>query len=376
MRILHLSKYYHPFRGGIEKVIKELSEASIALGHEVTVICSSQDYSRHEETINGVHVIRWPRLFSLFSQPVTPTVFTELKNFVDNYDVIQLHTPNPLMEFALLKLELKKPLIVTYHCEVLRKTPLNGFYEKVAQDVLKRAETVVVATQEHVKYSKFLNAVSEKCVTIPFGIQERWSRRSLEMNDRLKDIKSKYPRYFLFIGRMVTYKGVNILLEAMKSVDAQLLLIGKGPRLKQWKNLKEDFKLENRVTFLDQVEADLDFAAYIYGADALVLPSINEAEAFGLVLLEAMSCGKPVITTDLKSGVRFVNQSGVTGLSVPPGDARALAQAMNTMHTNNDLRIQMGENARKHFEAHFTLDQFVNSYMRLYQDLGSKQNVA
>lgn len=376
MRILHLSKFYYPYRGGIEKVIQELAEAAVRQGHEVTVICSSEDYRRHDESIHGVRVIRWPRWMSLFSQPITPAVFFELKKFIHDFDVVQIHTPNPMMEYALLKFELKVPLIVTYHCEVLRKTPLNRFYESVSKRVLEKAQSIVVATSEHLQYSQKLKKFKRKCTVVPFGIAESWSHKTLEMNQRVKEIKETYGRYFLFIGRMVTYKGVNILLEAIRQTNCRLVLIGKGPLLQDWKRKKSELLLDDRVFFLDQVESDLDFAAYIHGSDAIVLPSITEAEAFGMVLLEAMACSKPLITTDLKSGVRFVNKNGFSGLAVEPCNAQALTQAMNKMAQDDSLRLQMGQNARQHFEENFTLEKFVNSYMQIYAQLTGAEKAA
>lgn len=372
MRILHLSKYYHPYRGGIEKVIKELAEAALLEGHDVTVICSSESNQKKVEMVNGVRVIRLPQWGTVFSQPLTPSIFWSVQKEFDVADVIHLHAPNPLFEFACLSFQFSAPLVVTFHCEVMKSRWLNRFYEPVSKAVLQKADRILVATPLHIEHSFWLKEFQNKCEIIPFGIEPKFENKSLPLNEHLHAIKNKYDRYFLFIGRMVTYKGVNVLLEAMQSVPQNLILIGKGPYLERWKALSRQLGLADRVHFLGPVNSDDEFGAYIHGCDALVLPSINEAEAFGLVLLEAMSCKKPAITTDLNSGVKFVNVHGQTGLEVPRGDSDALAGAMNELRHNDSYRLQLGEQAYQHFYNHFLISQSLQKHLEVYQKLSRK----
>lgn len=372
MKILHLSKYYHPYRGGIEKVIKELAEAALSKGHDVTVICSSESKQKKVEIVNGVRVIRLPQWGTVFSQPLTPSIFWSVQKEFENTDVIHLHAPNPLFEFACLSFQFAAPLVVTFHCEVMKSRWLNRFYEPVSKAVLQKADRILVATPLHIEHSFWLKEFKEKCEIIPFGIEPKFENKTLPLNEHLHAIKSKYDRYFLFIGRMVTYKGVNVLLEAMQSVPQNLILIGKGPYLERWKALSRQLGLADRVHFLGPINSDDEFGAYIHGCDALVLPSINEAEAFGLVLLEAMSCKKPAITTDLNSGVKFVNVHGHTGLEVPRGDSGALAEAMNELRLSDHYRMQLGEQAYKHFYNHFLISQSLHKHLEVYQKLFRK----
>jgi len=372
MKILHLSKFYHPYRGGIEKVIKELAETAVREGHEVTVICSNERNRRSEEVIGGVRVIRLPKWWSIFSQPVTPTVFWELGKFLKAADVVHLHTPNPLFESACLMMPIKCPLIVTYHCEVMKARALNNLYRPISSGILERADKILVATRYHIQYSKWLHKYEHKCEIIPFGIEPKYGKKSMEINTELNAVKEKYGRYFLFVGRMVPYKGVTYLLDAMKHVDQNLVLIGKGPQLKKWKKLAAKSKFKERIHFIGGVESDEQFAAFLHGCDALVLPSINEAEAFGLALLEAMSCRKPLITTALQSGVRYVNVAGQTGLMVPPSDSLALAEAMNTLRGHDELRLKMGEAAFKHFNDNFLVTESFRRHHNVYDVLRKK----
>ncbi len=373
MHILHLSKYYHPYRGGIEKVIKELSETAVQQGHKVTVICASESPQRIEEMVNGVQVIRLAKWTSLFSQPITPSVFTEVKEWFQKVDVVHLHTPNPLFESACLAFDIPCPLVVTYHCEVMKARTLNNIYRPIAKKVLQRADRILVATEYHIEYSKFLKEFKNKCEVIPFGIEPKYDVKTLEVNQKLHAIKQEHDRYFLFVGRMVPYKGIPVLLKAMQSVDHKLLLIGKGPLLDSMKAMCQELGLQNKVHFLGAVESDTDFAAYLHGSDAIVLPSINEAEAFGLALLEAMSCKKPAITTDLNSGVRFVNVSGVTGLSVPPMQEQPLAEALNSMAQNHEMRLKMGDAAYAHFQKNFLVQECFSKHYSSYAQLSQQK---
>lgn len=369
MRILHISKYYHPFRGGIEKVIKELAEATVRAGHEVTVLCANESNQRVEETINGVKVIRLPNWLTLFSQPVTPSVFWEVQKLVSNADAVQLHTPNPLFEFAYLFCPPEVPFVVTYHCEVMKQRSLVRFYEPVSRAVLERADSIVVATENHLTYSKWLKDFAKKCQVIPFGIHPKHAEKNMDVVKNIKEIKDNHSRYFLFVGRMVGYKGVNILLRAMQDVQSELVLIGVGPLLDKWKDLAKRLGVSSRTHFVGSVKDDQKFSAYLHGADALVLPSLNEAEAFGLVLLEAMSCGTPVVTTKLNSGVREVNQAGVTGIEVDPGQSAQLAKALRDISKNDELRLKMGQAAHERFQKYFLVDRFVDSYLNMYQQV-------
>jgi rhamnosyl/mannosyltransferase len=369
MRILHLSKYYHPYRGGIEKVIKELAESAYEQGHQVTVICSSENSQRKVEFINGVRVIRLPQWGIMFSQPLTPSIFWGVQKEFQEADVVHLHAPNPLFEFACLSFEFKAPLVVTFHCEVMKARWLNRFYEPVSKAILQKADRILVATPLHIEHSFWLKDYAHKCEIIPFGIDPKFEKKSLELNEHLHRIKSQYGRYFLFIGRMVHYKGVNILLEAMQTVPQNLVLIGKGPYLERWKAMSRQLNLSDRVHFLGPVSSDEEFGAFLHGCDAVVLPSISEAEAFGLVLLEGMSCRKPAITSDLNSGVKFVNVHGETGLEVPRGDATALAAAMNELRHNDELRLRLGEQAYSHFHKNFLISESLKRHLDVYLQL-------
>lgn len=370
MKILHLSKYYHPYRGGIEKVIKELSEAAVAHGHQVTVICANEKNERSEEDVNGVRVVRLPLMLTLFSQPFTPSVFREIGLEVEKCDVVNVHTPNPLFELALLRVKTTKPVVITYHCEVYKTRALSNLYQPISQALLARADRIIVGTTFHIDHSRLLGGFKDKCEIIPFGIAPKYSDIAEATRARVEEIRQKYGNFFLFAGRMVPYKGVDYLLRALvKSESSRVVLIGSGKMLEEWKTLSRQLNVHSRAHFLGGVTSDDEFAAYMHASRALILPSINEAEAFGLVLLEAMSCGKPVITTNLNSGVRFVNKANETGLMVPVMDASRLAEAMEKLKNDETLYAQMAQNAKAHFLEHFLISTCSERYESVYKSL-------
>ena len=212
MKILHISKYYHPFRGGIEKFIKDLSEGSVQEGHEVMVLSSSESRVHREENINGVQVVRLPRLGVLYSQPLTLSLFWKMKAYLDWADVVHIHTPNPLAEFAYLLQNNKKPTILTYHCDVVRQRKLMKIYGPVAQKVLSSVDKVIVSTPNHLRFSPALQGHEDHCEVIPFGVADRFPKKTMDLSGHAQRIRKKYGDYFLFIGRLVPYKGVDVLL--------------------------------------------------------------------------------------------------------------------------------------------------------------------
>lgn len=141
----------------------------------------------------------------------------------------------------------------------------------------------------------------------------------------------------LFVGRLSYYNGVEYLIEAMQSVNAKLLIDGDGKSREKLENMTVSLGLEERVKFLGKVSNEL--LKYCYQiCDVFVLPSVEPTEAFGLVQLEAMAYGKPVINTLLPTGVPFVSIDGKTGLTVEPRNSKALADAINKLLSDDELR--------------------------------------
>lgn len=375
MRILHIGKYYWPFSGGMEVVVQNLCEGLVRQGDEVRVLCAAESPFAAQERIGGVEVLRQGSFGTYFSQPLTPALFWSLSKLASWADVVHLHMPNPLAELAALLLPRDTPLVVTYHSDVIRQRALLPLYRPLLNGILKRADRIVVPTTNHIEYSAALPQFRDKCSIVPFGIDDRALAMDMDTALQVQQLRAKYGRFFLFVGRLVSYKGLGNLIRAMDHLPANLLVVGDGPLRRQWEVLAHSLGVGHQVHFLGKVRNEALFKACYHGCEALVLPSVTSAENFGMVQLEAMACARPVITTNLPSGVPLVGLANESCLIVPPQDPEALAQAMRQLLADTHLVTQMGQAGRWRYEQLYTLEHMVKSHWDVYQSLVKKAAV-
>lgn len=347
MNILQLGKYYSPVQGGIETHVRELCEGLVKRGNKVVCIVSSKFNS--DEIINGVKVVRLARLFN--SYPIVFSLPGYLKKVQNYFDIVHLHMPNPSAEISCLLAKPKK-LIVSYHADVVDKFGA-GMYLYFQNKVLRMADKIIVSSQKYADSSPVLKKFKHKCVVIPYGID---SKKFLKNSS---PISGKKP-VFLFVGRLVKYKGVKYLIDAMKNVDGTLLLVGNGPLLHSLHLRVAELNLDSRVKFLADVPGK-ELPGFYHAADVVILPSISRAEAFGIVQLEAMACSKPVVST---SGI--VNVHLKTGLVVPPADSVALASAMNKLAEDKSLRVRLGRNGKRRVQKYFNVGLMLDRVIDVY----------
>jgi rhamnosyl/mannosyltransferase len=235
-------------------------------------------------------------------------------------------------------------------------------YRPVARLVLRRAKAIVVPSRAHVAISGELRGFESKVEVIPFGIDEtRWAEVP-------NPPAGSAPRA-LFIGRLVRFKGVDILLRALERVpDLKLDIIGSGPEGPRLRTLAQALAIADRVRWYGEYP-DEDLPRRMADAHFLVLPSVTTEEMFGLVVLEAMAAGRPVITTAVPSAVRDVNVPGVTGLEVPLRDVGALAEALDRLARDATLRQMMGEAGRARVHEQFTRTRMAERHIELYQQV-------
>lgn len=208
----------------------------------------------------------------------------------------------------------------------------------------------------------------DKCVVIPLGIDMR-KFDGKACGEEIAAIRSRWGgRIVLFVGRLTPYKGVSYLLDAMEGVSGQLLIVGKGELERPLRGQAARKNLSARVNFLGEL-GEKEMVRFLHACDLLVLPSITRNEAFGVVQLEAMACGKPVVSTRLETGVEYVNQHGKTGLIVPPGDSKALAEAIDGLLRNEELRRKMGAEGRKRVAKKFTKERMAQETLKLYEEV-------
>lgn len=318
------------------------------------------------EWVNGVLVTRVARWGQIASTPLCPS----LPHLVTKHraDILHLHEPNPMATLAVLMANPRARVLVSFHSEVVRQRIWRPVYRPLLARLLRRADRIIIATPRHLDLPT-LRPYRDKCVIIPFGIDVTRFRPNETLRQRAAAIRAEFgPRVILFVGRLVYYKGVEYLIEAMLRVPARLLIVGRGPRERALRRRARALGLDERVAFLGEI-AHEHLPAYYHACDLLVLPSIRESETFGIVQLEAMAAGKPVISTALPTGVAWVNQHEVTGLLVPPANADALADAMNRLLEDDALRQRLGEAARQYVSERFTRQRMARAVLALYEDV-------
>jgi len=234
---------------------------------------------------------------------------------------------------------------------------------------MRKADCVLATSPQYIETSPYLRAVKDKCVVVPLGTDiSRFQRPDKRMSSAIRK-ENGNSFILLFVGRLRYFKGLRYLVEAMKSVDAKLLVIGTGPEEKALKEMVVRDKLDGKAIFLGDV-SDEYLPAYYDACDVFVLPSSHRSEAFGTVLIEAMASGKPVISSELGTGTSFVNIHGLTGLVVPPKDPASLAGAINRLLSNDSLRQEYALNAGKRAEE-FTNDVLNKRVLEVYKKVMS-----
>jgi len=356
--VVMLNKSYPPWIGGIERHVSDISTELVRRGWRVTALVCNDCNQLNEESIDGVEVIRMPQLTRIFSQPIVTGYLKRLQELKP--DVVHVHAPFPLGWGAVNAINDATPLICTWHSDIIRQRFLMPLLAGFQNRFLERCSKIISTSQSLIHNSSDLRNYSDKCTVIPLAISPGDSSHEAEIQEKAEKIKNKCPKpLFLYVGRLVGYKGVKYLIEAMQSVEGTLLIAGDGALKHNLEQQTHQLDLQSRVRFLGHV-SEMDKSALYHAADVFVLPSITANEAFGYVLLESMERGCAVVSTDLPTGVKYVNQHGVSGLVVPPQNAQALANAMNRIVGNEELLQKLSEGAKKRvdelFNFHATVD--------------------
>ncbi|MBU6399391.1 MAG: glycosyltransferase [Verrucomicrobia bacterium] len=368
MRILELGKFYWPHRGGIETLLRAWCEGFARRGAEVDCVVANQGLRSAHETINAIRVHRLGTFGSCWSTSICPTYLDSTRRYPA--DLWHAHFPNPLADLACLRGQPTTPLVLTYHSDVVRQARSIRLYQPILTRLLERATRIVVATPRHLECSAWLPPYASKCAVIPFGIDLARFEPTEPMRQRIGELRSAAGgrSILLTVGRLVGYKGQRYLIEAARDLDVIVWLVGTGPLESELQTLARGLRLGSRVRFWGSVD-DAELPALLHACDVFVLPSITPNEAFGLVQLEAMACGRPVVSCALPSGVPFVNRNGVTGLVVPPADAAALTESLRRLLADPGWRGQLGAAGRARVEAEFAEGVMVERYWQLFTDL-------
>ncbi|MBR6069964.1 MAG: glycosyltransferase [Ruminococcus sp.] len=345
-RVLEVNKAYYPHIGGIESLVRQYSEELGQFGAQVrTLVCRDDTGTTIHEKMNGVGLTRAGSFGTLMSCPISLSFVHLFRKMAKRSDAVHINVPFPLADAALLVSGYRGKVAVSWHSDIVKQKKLMLFYKPFMMYLLRRADIIFVATQGHIDGSDVLPQFREKCRILPYGIdpaQYLSIERKPFLTEKLTD---KSAVKVFFTGRLVYYKGVDVLLRAFRNVrGCELFIAGTGQLEAGLRRYADTHGLSDKVHFLGFLPDDELKQAYA-DCDIFVLPSVVKSEAFGIVQLEAMVYGKPVINTSLPSGVPHVSLHGVTGLTVPPSSPKALAAAINRLAEDKPLRDKLGKNA-------------------------------
>ena len=366
MKVLQLGKFY-PIRGGVEKVMWDLTCGLSARGIDCDMLCAELDQDEVIHLNEHGRVICVKAWRKMAATMIAPKMIFWLRKHRKEYDIIHVHHPDPMACLALRLSGYKGRVILHWHSDILKQKKLLRLYAPLQRWLIKRADTIVGTTPVYLKQSPYLQDVQEKTVAVPIGIEPITFDPVLA-----EEWKARYPgkKIVLSIGRLVPYKGYGYLIEAAKYLgpDYQVLIVGDGPVRP---NLEGDIQhngVEGMVKLLGYME-DTEMHALLAACDVFVLSSVIKTEAFGIVQIEAMSLGKPVVATEVpESGVSWVNAHGVSGLNVPIKDSKALAEAICRICSDVDLTQTYSTGARERFDTNFTLELMIEKIINIYKN--------
>jgi glycosyltransferase involved in cell wall biosynthesis len=371
MKVLQLAKFYPPECGGIESVVRELTEGLNRIGWPTDVLCAHRRRRSADESVPGAfRIVRAGSYGMLQSTSLAPSLIGWAQRMVPAYDIVHVHMPNPLAALALWRARPQARIVVHWHSDVISQRLALTVYEPLQRWLLARADAVVVTSQAYADASQALRPWRDKLAVVPLGISD-----NLRLTDpeRVAALRLAWSgrRIIFALGRMAPYKGFDVLIEAAMRLpdDAVVLVGGTGPCLRRHRAHVARLGLGGKVHFLGPI-ADDDLITYHQAAYVFCMPSLTRAEAFGVAQLEAMSAGQPVVCSAVDgSGLSWVNLDGVTGFTVQPSSPLELAAALRRLLSDPTLRLRLGKAARQRYLEHFTAQAMVDRVAALYRRL-------
>lgn len=357
IKMLQINKLYYPWIGGVETVVKQIADG-LKNDFQIDVLVCQSKGERKTEEIEGIKIYRAKSFKILFGMPISLDFFRLYKKIADNYDLIFFHHPFPLADLALFLFKTKKKIAVYYHSDIVRQKLLEFLFRPLIFNTLKKSSKIFVSNPNMIETSPYLKKFKDKCFVLPFGIRLEMFNKNQKILTEIEKIKEKYGSpLVLSAGRLAYYKGFEYLIPASKNIDAKFLIIGGGPLEGKIRSLIDKHKLQNKF-FIIPLMSQEKLVPYYYACDIFILPSVEKSEAFGIVLLEAMACGKPIISTELGTGTSFINQNQKTGLVIKPRDISEIELSIKKLLLDNYLKETMEKLARKRAEK-FSIESFL-----------------
>jgi len=367
MRVLHFYKTSFPdTMGGIEQVINQIARAANKMGVQTDVLSLTPERAPRTTEIDGYLAHRARLDFQIASTGFSASVFLRFAQLAKKADVIHYHFPWPLMDMVHFACRVKKPTVLTYHSDIIRQKHLLKLYRPLKWKFLADVSCIVATSPNYLATSDVLANHKHKVRVIPIGLdKETYSSPSPNKLTYWRDRLG--PKFFLFVGVIRYYKGLHILIEAAQGSEFPIVIVGAGPIEAELKAQAAQLGLRN-IHFLGHLP-DEDKVALLTLCYCVLFPSHLRSEAFGISLLEGAMYGKPMISSEIGTGTTFINIADETGLVVPPSDPLALSQAMRYLWEHPEQAADMGRRAEERYWQHFTADQMVSEYVKLYREL-------
>ena len=353
-KVLHVYKTALPLTyGGVEEVIAQIIDTTKD-DFDHTILCTNPARFQELDLISH-KVISHKANLTFSNNPVSIGFHSFLYKFSDNYDLIHFHFPYPMMD---LHHTIEIPYIITYHSDLLRSQFITKPYSFLAKKFLQKAKAVVFTSENYVNYSKF-SKYSKQIKIIPLTVSQQAEAHLSKINP--------IGDYFIFIGAFRAYKNLEGLLKSAIRTNAKLKIVGSGRRAEKYKQSVKNNNKEKIIEFFDNVSDKIKFDL-LANSRALILPSIQESEAFGVVLLEAAVFAKPIVTANIPTGVTSVNINGVTGATFDRKQERSLDEVLLQFKQDQLLCERLGKKNRERYIQNFTRKSFAQAYKSTYSE--------
>lgn len=371
-RILHIAKYYYPFRGGTEQTAQDCVNC-LSNNYKQKVICFNHEKGDTNDEVDGIEIIRCGCFTKIASQSLSFSYGKRLKEVFRTFkpDMIIFHYPNPFVAAWLLRyLPNNCKLIIYWHLDIVKQKVLGKLFNGQNRKLIERANKLIATSPNYIEGSPWLSQVTEKCSFIPSCINEDRLQKTEESEKIAEKIKTdnKDKIICLAVGRHTEYKGFKYLIQASKLLDDrfQIFITGKGELTDE---LKKEAMGDEKVHFLGVVSDD-ELKAYLSAMDIYCFPSITKNEAFGLALAEGMYYGKPAVTFTIPgSGVNYVCLNGENGIEVKNRNVKEYAEAMNKLAGNEELRMKYGKSGKKRVTENFLYKQYIDRIRKTIEEI-------
>lgn len=368
-KILHAYKVYPPdVEGGIPSVIATLCSCTSSKFSNSILVARTQGLGRNYQS-HGTPIEAVSSLGTLFSTPVAPHYPHAFLRHANASDIVIHHAPFPLTDIVAPWLAKPVALVVYWHADITRYPVLKRFVGPSITRTLERADKIIVSDSSMISESNSLKSFEAKCSIVPYGSDlQFWSTCTEDEQASSRVLRKRHPRLIVAVGRLVAYKGFASLLRALVQIEGELIIIGEGPLLADLKRLSNELGVSERVTFIGRTEPS-EIKAHLYAAQVLAFPSIDPAEAFGLVQLEAMATGLPIVNTSLATAVPKIARHEREALTVPPNDPDSLATALRAILSDGALANRLGQAGKARALKEYSQATYVTKIEHIYEEL-------